>query len=146
MFADFGSTHCRANTTKGSIMTAEKESADDTARKHALEAGGGVAGAIGGAGLGILAGPPGIAAGAVIGGVVGALTGWAMNANNAEVAATEKRLDEDIGVSGGPMGVASLKHPAVAPGHAYSAEAMGAGTSTEDSDAEPAEGLIPPAD
>jgi hypothetical protein len=127
-------------------MTAEKESPEDAARRHALEAGGGVAGAIGGAGLGVLAGPPGIVAGAVIGGVVGALTGWALDANQADVAASEKQLDEDIGVSGGSIGVASLKHPPGAPGHAYSAEAMGAGTSTDDSDSAPAEGLIPPAD
>jgi hypothetical protein len=133
--------------TKGTPMKPDskpetKSEADET-RRYVREAGGGVVGAIGGAGLGVMAGPPGVVAGAVIGGVVGALTTWALDANNAEVAAADQKLDEEIGVSGGDIGVASLKHPPATRG-AYSAASVGV------SGAEPeatAEGPIsPPAD
>ena len=94
-------------------------------RRLLTEVGGGVIGAIGGAGLGVLAGPPGVAAGAVIGAVVGSLTGWAMDSGNAANAAADKALDEEIGVDGGDIGVETLDHPPLQRG-ALSAASSGA--------------------
>jgi len=105
--------------------------AQDSKDQLLKEAGGGVLGAIGGAGLGVLAGPPGIAAGAVIGAVAGTLTSWAMDSGNSAEAAAEEELDKEIGVDGGDIGVARLKHPPARRG-AISAEAAGsAGATTE---------------
>lgn len=100
--------------------------AQDSKDQLLKEAGGGVLGAIGGAGLGVLAGPPGIAAGAVIGAVAGTLTSWAMDSGSSAEAAAEEELDKEIGVDGGDIGVARLQHPPAKVG-AISAEAAGSG-------------------
>ena len=121
----------------------EAEEAKDRLLK---EAGGGVLGAIGGAGLGVLAGPPGIAAGAVIGAVAGTLTSWAMDSGTSAAAAADEALDKEIGVDGGDIGVANLEHPPAERG-ALSAEAAGAASAAAD-DTVTAEGPIaaPPAE
>lgn len=111
-------------------------SSQQTQRKYAHhvwhEALGGALGALSGAGMGALAaGPPGALAGAVIGAGMGASTAWAAGANAAEVAAREAALDAEIGVSGGSLGIAGLKHPPAKIG-AYSSEAVGNGSATED--------------
>ena len=99
-------------------------------RKLKSKSGGGAFGALGGAGMGALvAGPPGAAAGAVIGAAVGTLTAWAADANAEDLAATERRLDAEIGVSEGDLGVPSLEHPPAKLG-ALSAESSGSGGST----------------
>jgi len=104
----------------------------EASSRHLKEAGGGVVGAVGGAGLGVLAGPPGIAAGAVIGAVAGTLTAWAMDSQAAETEAADEELDKDIGVDGGDIGTARLQHPPARVG-APSAEAAGsAGASADD--------------
>ncbi len=104
----------------------------EASTRHLKEAGGAVAGAVGGAGLGVLAGPPGVAAGAVIGAVAGTLTAWAMDAEATEKEAADRELDKDIGVDGGDIGTSRLKHPPARVG-AVSAEAAGsAGASTDD--------------
>ena len=108
----------------------KSKSERQAARKHRHEAGGGVIGALGGAGMGALvAGPPGAAAGAVIGAAVGTLSAWAADANAEDLAATERRLDAEIGVSEGDLGVPGLAHPPAKIG-ALSAESSGAGGST----------------
>jgi len=106
----------------------EAEAAKD---RHLKEAGGAVVGAIGGAGLGVLAGPPGIAAGAVIGAVVGTLTSWAMDSGSTAAAVADDELDKEIGVDGGSLGVATLQHPPAQRG-TLSAAAAGAGGAAGD--------------
>jgi hypothetical protein len=104
---------------------AQNKSRRAASRLHRHEAEGAAVGALGGAGLGIMAGPPGIAAGAVIGAVAGTLTAWAQDSNSADVEANDERLDATIGVSGGDLGVPDLEHPPAIRG-AYSAASMGA--------------------
>jgi hypothetical protein len=99
--------------------------AEEAKSLHIKEAGGALVGAIGGAGLGVMAGPPGMAAGAVLGAVAGTLTAWAMATGDTEAAAEDLQLDKEIGVDGGDIGVAGLKHPPNQRG-AYSAAASGA--------------------
>lgn len=107
-----------------------------------MEAGGGVVGAIGGAGLGVLAGPPGVAAGAVIGAAAGTLAAWAMDAENAEAAAIDRELDREIGVDGGDIGVADANQ-AEGTVNAPSLEAAGASNARSD-DTISSEGPITP--
>jgi hypothetical protein len=116
--------------------------AEETKSLHLKEAGGALIGAIGGAGLGVVAGPPGMAAGAVIGAVAGTLTAWAMATGGTEAAAEDRRLDKEIGVDGGTIGVAGLKHPPDQRG-TFSAAASGAADVAPD-DSIAAEGPIAP--
>ncbi len=103
----------------------------EASSRHLKEAGGAVAGAVGGAGLGVLAGPPGVAAGAIIGAVAGTLTAWAMDAEATEKEAADKELDRDIGVDGGDIGTSRLRHPPARVA-APSAEAAGSGGASSD--------------
>jgi hypothetical protein len=114
----------------------KSKSAKASARRHRHEAEVGLAGAIAGAAMGAMAGPPGAAAGAVIGGLVGALGSSALDANAVELATTNRRLDRELGISGGDIGAPNLRHPAAKTG-AFSAASSGAGSP---SDEEPAEG------
>lgn len=88
--------------------------------------------------MGAMAGPPGAAAGAVIGGIVGALASTAYEKGSAEEAARDRMLDAELGISEGDVGAPNLEHPPAKIG-AYSAAASGAGSSMGD---EPAEGPI----
>jgi len=106
------------------------------ASRHRHEAEAGVAGAISGAAMGAMAGPPGAVAGAVIGGVVGVLAAGAAEANAVDLAARDRTLDAELGISEGDIGAPNLKHGPVGIG-AYSVASSGAGSST---DSEPAEG------
>ncbi len=118
--------------------------ADKEAQKHAHEAVGAGAGALSGAALGAIGGPPGAIAGALLGGAAGALASWALEAEKVEENARVEKLDEEIGVMGGDIGVPGLEHPPPQRG-AYSSAAMGAGSSTESDEASPAEGpIVPP--
>jgi len=99
--------------------------AEEAKSLHIKEAGGALVGALGGAGLGVVAGPPGMVAGAVLGAVAGTLTAWAMATGDTEGASEDLALDKEIGVVGGDIGVASLKHPPNQRG-TYSAAASGA--------------------
>ncbi len=108
----------------------------DSARRHRHEAEAGAAAAIAGAAMGSMAGPPGTVAGAVIGGVVGVLASGAAESNAIELAAKNRRLDRELGISEGDIGAPNLKHPPAKIG-AYSAASSGGGSS---SDSEPAEG------
>lgn len=105
---------------------------EEASTRHLKEAGGAVAGAVGGAGLGVLAGPPGVAAGAVIGAVAGTLTAWAMDAQAAETEAADKELDKDIGVDGGDIGTNRLEHPPARVAAPSAAAAGSAGASADD--------------
>ena len=100
----------------------------DATRLHEHEAFGGGVGALSGAALGAMGGPAGAAAGAVIGSVAGALASWALEADANEQEANDEKLDREIGVSGGDLGVECLEHPASKRG-AYSAVSMGLGGS-----------------
>ena len=102
---------------------------------HQHEAGGGAGGALVGALVGAIAGPPGIAAGALLGGIVGALAVGALESEHGDDLALDRRLDEEIGVSGGDLGAPNLLHPPAVRG-VYSAESAGAAGS----DQAPAEG------
>ncbi len=118
--------------------------ADKESQKHAHEAVGAGAGALGGAAWGAIGGPPGAVVGALIGGAAGALATWALEAEKVEENAREEKLDEEIGVMGGDIGVAGLEHPPAQRG-AYSSAAMGAGSSTGSDETSPAEGpIVPP--
>lgn len=102
------------------------------ARRHGFEAAGGALGALGGAGLGLLAaGPPGALVGALIGAAAGASAGWAHESATVEEAQREHKLDAEIGVSGGELGVPGLEHPPASVG-AFSAEASGAASAGSD--------------
>jgi len=103
----------------------------DAARRHGHEAVGGGVGALSGAALGAMGGPAGAVAGAVIGSVAGAVASWALEADASEREAKEEKLDKEIGVSGGELGVECLEHPASKRG-TYSAASMGLGGSEAD--------------
>jgi hypothetical protein len=107
----------------------------DTARRHGHEAVGGGVGALSGAALGAMGGPAGALAGAGIGSVAGAVASWALEADASEREAKEEKLDEEIGVSGGDLGVECLEHPPSKTG-AYSAASMGLGDSGDETLAE----------
>lgn len=111
------------------------ESKMATARRHRHQAGGALLGALGGAGLGLMAGPPGVVAGAVLGAVAGTLTAWALESNATDLKADNRRLDAEIGVSGGDIGVSGLEHPPAKTG-AYSIASMGLGDPDESTLAE----------
>jgi hypothetical protein len=124
------------------MKTKDKKTAASVSGLHPIQPAAGVAGAVGGAAMGVLAGPPGIAAGAIIGGAVGVLAAMAYEASSAEEAAAERQLDAELGISEGDIGAPNLEHPPAKIG-AYSLAASGAGAST---DTEPAEGPVPSSD
>src|SRR3954464_8308960 len=106
-------------------MTTYPTGNETAARRHGFEAAGGALGALGGAGLGLLAaGPPGALVGALIGAAAGASAGWAHESATLEQAQRDRKLDAEIGVSGGELGVPGLEHPPASVG-AFSAEASG---------------------
>ena len=97
---------------------------------------------MGGAALGVFAGPPGIIAGGVIGGIVGALA--ALPERDAELirGAREDKMDIAQGIYDGDVGAPNLSHPPSKVG-AFSVASSGA---EQISDAEPAEGPMDPPD
>ena len=75
-------------------------------RRRRYEASGGVLGAIAGASVGaIMAGPAGLAAGALVGAAMGASTAWAMEMRPKDAEQRDRKLDRDIGVTEGEIGV-----------------------------------------
>ena len=62
------------------------------------------------AAMGAIAGPPGIAAGAIVGGSIEAIAGVAEERDDPRRAAHDAVLDEQIGVAGGEIGAPNLKH------------------------------------
>jgi hypothetical protein len=117
------------STRKRTIDKAEK-------RRLAREAEGGASVALVGALVGVAAGPPGMIAGAILGGVAGALAGGVADDDASRQASHTRKLDEEIGVSGGDLGAPNLTHPPAKIG-AYSMASAGLGSS---SGGEPAEG------
>ncbi len=111
-------------------------------RRHLREAAGGAAGALSGAALGAMAGPPGAITGAVIGGIVGALASAAVQSEAFDIADRDHELDAELGITEGDIGAPNLEHPPAEVG-AFSIANSGADIIT---DAEPAEGPMPPAD
>jgi hypothetical protein len=79
--------------------------------RHEHEAEGSAAAAVAGAAMGSIAGLPGAVAGAVIGGVVGAVAAAVLDGQSEDLAALDRKLDEEIGVDGGEMGAPNLEHP-----------------------------------
>jgi hypothetical protein len=79
-------------------------------------------------------------AGAVIGGVAGAVAASALEKDAVRKSAHERDLDAEIGVTGGNLGAPNLKHPPARVG-AYSPAS--AGVAPSDDDEEPAEGPMP---
>ena len=115
---------------------AEAVTAIPTTNSHVVEAAGGALGALGGAATGAaMAGPLGAIAGAVIGAAMGASSGWAAEGASADRAKAEAALDEEIGVTAGSIGVATVAHPPARVG-APSAAALGLSTDGADSEAE----------
>jgi len=105
-------------------------------RRRRYEGGGGVLGAIAGASLGgIVAGPAGVAAGALVGAAMGASTAWALEMRGKDARQRDRKLDREIGVTEGEIGVPSLEHPPATTG-LFSREASGAGGSSEPTEAE----------
>jgi hypothetical protein len=76
-----------------------------------------------------MAGPPGVAVGAVLGGVAGGIAGAAMVRASATAALRARELDEQIGVIGGELGAPNLDHPPAKMG-AYSAASAGVAISS----------------
>jgi len=71
---------------------------------------------------------------------MGAATAWALENASQDAAQRDRKLDRDIGVTEGEIGVPGLEHPPATIG-AFSREASGASGS---SDAPDAEGPIEP--
>ena len=107
----------------------------ETKKRHEREAEGGAAGAIAGAAIGTVAGPAGAAVGAVLGAVAGALTGAVGEEEASSQDAEDRKLDHELGVSGGEIGAKIVKHPPAKVG-AYSGDSAGAGSSEEEESAE----------
>ena len=96
-----------------------------TARiRHLEEASGAAGGAVAGAVIGSIAGPVGAAAGAGIGGAVGALVTKVASEDAERASFHDGELDTVIGVNGGDLGAACLKHPPAVRG-TYSAASSG---------------------
>jgi hypothetical protein len=118
-------------------MAKKKKKSSKAGTQHmAHEAEGVASGALAGAVVGSVAGPVGAAAGAVVGGVAGALAAAAMDIDSDRKVARDRKLDAEIGVSGGDLGAPNLKHPPAKTG-AYSGAS--AGVTSSDGE-EPAEG------
>ena len=75
------------------------------------ETGGALLGAITGAVVGAGASLPGMLAGALMGGIAGVIAGAALDSADADREARTRRLDEEIGVTNGDLGVPHLRHP-----------------------------------
>lgn len=95
-------------------------------RKVQHETVAGVGGAVAGAAMGAIAGPPGIVAGAVLGAIIGAVTAGIVEDDNTVLADHDRQLDDAIGVNGGTLGAANLKHPPAKAG-LYSSASAGVG-------------------
>jgi outer membrane lipoprotein SlyB len=109
---------------------------EQDARRARYEMSAGAVGAIAGASFGgIFAGPAGAAAGAVVGAAMGAATGWAVEMRAKDEAVRDHRLDREIGVTDGDIGVPGLQHPPAKIG-AFSREVSGASSVAEAPQAE----------
>lgn len=112
-------------------MTQQELAKQDAARRARYEVSAGAVGAIAGAGFGgIFAGPAGAAAGALVGAAMGAASGWAAEMHAKDDALRDEKLDREIGVLGGDIGVPGLRHPPSRDA-ALSREASGAGSAVE---------------
>jgi outer membrane lipoprotein SlyB len=105
-------------------------------RRVTREAEGGASVGLVGAMVGAAAGPPGMIAGAILGSVVGALAGAVVDDDASRQALQTRKLDAEIGVSGGDLGAPNLAHPRATIG-AYSSASAGVSSA---SSGEPAEG------
>lgn len=105
-------------------------------------------GALAGAALGAFAGPVGLVAGGLIGAAAGAAAGIAFVDAEAEQAVMDEQLDEEIGVIGGNIGVASPNAPKSNRGVVSASSAGVGGTGGGDTNIgiSPDEGPIPKAD
>ena len=83
-----------------------------------------LSGAVAGAALGAIAGPPGIVAGGIVGTAVGVLTGVGLDKAQHARDRREKTLDDEIGVTKGDLGAASPDAPPPTRG-AYSSSSAG---------------------
>jgi phage tail tape-measure protein len=119
----------RAKTKRPGKMQTVEETEKKLHESHAglLDAAT-VSGAVAGAALGAVAGPPGIVAGGLVGTALGMLAGVGLD--NAERVHDErdKELDDDIGVTKGDLGAAPPDAPPPRSG-AYSGASAGFGTS-----------------
>ena len=70
---------------------------------HVLVDVGTVSGAVTGAIAGLVAGPPGMIVGTAIGAALGAAAGEVLDRESHRQEAVDRRLDEEIGVVGGPL-------------------------------------------
>jgi hypothetical protein len=89
-------------------------SASTTAALHRIEheTVGGFLGAMAGAVAGAGASLPGVLAGALMGGIAGVIAGAALDSRMAIARLRSRRLDEEIGVTSGDIGVRQLAHGA----------------------------------
>ncbi len=96
-----------------------------------------VSGTVAGAAVGTIAGPIGTFAGAIVGMVLGAATGAMLEEENEREHQHDGKLDTEIGVYDGPMGVAGPDDPPARVG-AFSSSSSGAVTPSQ----QPSEGPI----
>jgi hypothetical protein len=87
-----------------------------------------VSGAVAGAALGSVAGPPGLVAGGIVGTAMGVLAGVGLDHAEHAHDEHERQLDDEIGVTRGDLGAASPYAPPPTTG-AYSAASAGVTTS-----------------
>jgi outer membrane lipoprotein SlyB len=86
-------------------------SKDETLHRIEHEAEAGAVGALGGAVVGCAAGLPGALVGAIVGAIAGAMAGAAIDSDGVDRAARTRRLDAEIGITGGDLGAPRLQHP-----------------------------------
>ncbi len=98
-------------TKKHELTDAENKAHTRKVNDVALELGEGAVGAIAGAAMGAIAGPPGAVVGAIIGGAIGAIAGRTGSAEDHITDDKDQELDEAIGVTSGDIGAPNLKHP-----------------------------------
>ncbi len=98
-------------TKKDELTDAENKAHTRKVNDIALELGEGAVGAIAGAAMGAIAGPPGAVVGAIIGGAVGVIAGRTGSAEEHIADDKDQALDEEIGVTSGEIGAPNLKHP-----------------------------------
>ncbi len=104
----------------------------------AHEAEGGALGAVAGTAIGMIAGPPGMVAGAMFGAIAGVLSASVIDGDSRRDDAHTRELDAELGVEGGDLGAPGLKHPPATRG-TYSAASLGVGLVSGE---EPAEGPL----
>lgn len=99
------------SSKKPELTDEEKKARNQKREDIAVEVGEGAIGAIAGATLGSIAGPPGAVVGAILGAGIGAMAGHTGTREDHIKDEKDRELDEEIGVTSGDIGAPGLAHP-----------------------------------